>query len=157
MKKQASARNCFVCGVENVNGLQIRFYQAEPGKVVAECTIPKQYEGYPGIVHGGIISAVLDEVAGRTLTGDDPPRFMVTAQLSVRFRRPVPIEQPLQIFGYAKADRDRTAVAISEMRDKDNHLLAEAEVVLANIPPGLLSSEWDEREWMVYPDEEEHK
>jgi acyl-coenzyme A thioesterase PaaI-like protein len=159
MEKQASARNCFICGVENLNGLQIKFYQPEPGKVVANYSVPARFEGYPGIVHGGVVSAMLDEVAGRAFITGDPPRFMVTAKISVRFRKPVPIEQPLQLFGYAKEDKGRMAVAAGEIRDLDDNLLAEAEVILANMPAEVIeeNQEWDEREWMVYPDEEERE
>jgi acyl-coenzyme A thioesterase PaaI-like protein len=156
MEKQASAKHCFVCGVENLNGLQIKFYQPEPGRVVADCRVPACFEGYPGIVHGGIISAMLDEVAGRVFLNGDPPRFMVTAKLNVRFRNLVPVEQPLKLYGFDREDRGRIAVAIGEIRDIENNLLAEAEVVLANIPAGVVGGirEWDKREWMVYPDEE---
>jgi acyl-coenzyme A thioesterase PaaI-like protein len=159
MEKQASARNCFICGVENLNGLQIKFYQQEPGKVVANYSVPARFEGYPGIVHGGVVSAMLDEVAGRAFITGDPPRFMVTAKLSVRFRKPVPIEQPLQLFGFIKEDKGRMAVAAGEIRDLENNLLAEAEVILANMPAEVIeeNQEWDEREWMVYPDEEERE
>jgi acyl-coenzyme A thioesterase PaaI-like protein len=157
MDKQASARNCFICGVENQNGLRIKFYQPEPGKVVAHIVVPKSFEGYPGMVHGGIVSAMLDEVAGRAFITGNPPRFMVTAKLTVRFRRPVPIEQPVRLVGFAKEDKGRMAIATSELYDMSGTLLAEAEVVLANMPADIVEKhkDWDETEWMVYPDQEE--
>jgi acyl-coenzyme A thioesterase PaaI-like protein len=158
MEKQASARNCFICGVENQNGLQLRFYISEPGKVFADYTVPLRFEGYPGIVHGGVVAAMLDEVAGRAFITGDPPRFMVTAKLTVRYRKPVPVNQPLHLIGYAKEDKGRMAIAAGEIRDMQNNLLAEAEVVLANMPSEVVerNKDWDEREWMVYPDEEEN-
>jgi acyl-coenzyme A thioesterase PaaI-like protein len=156
MEKQASARHCFICGVNNQNGLQIKFYQSEPGVVVAHVVVPKHFEGYPGVVHGGIVSAMLDEIAGRAFLTGDPPRFMVTAKLTVRFRRPVPIEQPLKLLGNAKEDKGRMAIASSELHDMSGALLAEAEVVLANMPANIVEKQkdWDATEWMVYPDEE---
>jgi acyl-coenzyme A thioesterase PaaI-like protein len=158
MKKQASARNCFVCGIENKSGLQLRFYEVEPGKIVADYSVPVRFEGYPGIVHGGIVAAMLDEVAGRSFISGDPPRFMVTAKMTVRYRKPVPIDQPLQLVGYAKEDKGRVALAAGEIRDMEGNLLAEADVMLASIPAGVVDrqKDWDEREWMVYPDEEEN-
>jgi acyl-coenzyme A thioesterase PaaI-like protein len=74
MKKQSNSKNCFVCGVENIQGLQIDFYEVEAGKVTAAITVPQHFQGYPGIVHGGIIAAMLDEVAGRTVIQSEPPR-----------------------------------------------------------------------------------
>jgi acyl-coenzyme A thioesterase PaaI-like protein len=67
--KQANARDCFVCGVENPVGLHLKFYQTSPNEVTANLTVPEYYQGYPGILHGGIAAALLDEAAGRALMG----------------------------------------------------------------------------------------
>jgi hypothetical protein len=53
VKKQANSNQCFVCGVNNSFGLKIKFYEPQPGEVEAEIKLPKQYQGYPGVVHGG--------------------------------------------------------------------------------------------------------
>ncbi|HEX2979072.1 MAG TPA: PaaI family thioesterase [Anaerolineaceae bacterium] len=100
MIKQASARRCFVCGVENEHGLGLKFYETGPGEVIAEVTVPEHFQGYPGVVHGGIVASMLDEVAGRTLMGDVSPRFMVTARLTVRYRKPVPLGAKLVLKGH---------------------------------------------------------
>jgi len=65
MNKQPSSRHCFVCGVENSAGLHMSFYDVQPGVVEAQYTVPVHFQGYPGITHGGVISAMLDEVGGR--------------------------------------------------------------------------------------------
>ncbi len=80
-KLQPNSRHCFVCGLENPFGLQLRFYESVPGEIVAEYTVPEQYQGYPGVVHGGIVTAMLDEVTGRVHMNGDPPRFIYTARL----------------------------------------------------------------------------
>jgi hypothetical protein len=51
---QPNSRHCFVCGLENQFGLKLRFYETGPGEVTAEYTVPDQFQGYPGLVHGGI-------------------------------------------------------------------------------------------------------
>jgi acyl-coenzyme A thioesterase PaaI-like protein len=156
MKKQSNSKKCFVCGVENLNGLQINFYEVESGKVTAGVTVPNHFQGYPGIVHGGIIAAMLDEVAGRTVIEIDPPRWMVTAKLSVRYRKPVPVGKPLKLFGYLKEDTGLMVKAVGEIQDESGTVLAEAEVVLANFPPHLQQNLTllTQDEWMVYPDED---
>src|SRR5512138_720139 len=109
MKKQANSSHCFVCGLENTFGLQMKFYEDESGKVISNITIPRRFQGYPGIVHGGIIAAMLDEVSGRTITNSEATRWMVTASLSIRYRRPVPIEKPLRLEGTLTQDSGAVA------------------------------------------------
>jgi hypothetical protein len=70
-RKQPNSRHCFVCGLENEYGLGLRFYEIGPDEVTATVSIPEQYQGYPGVVHGGITAAMLDEVLGRAaMVGD---------------------------------------------------------------------------------------
>ena len=57
--KQPASRHCFICGRENPVGLKMDFYFVAPGQVLSELIIPAAYQGYPGMVHGGIIAAVL--------------------------------------------------------------------------------------------------
>lgn len=153
MKKQASGRQCFVCGVENPNGLHLKFYESGPGETHAEIIVPEQYQGYPGIVHGGVIAAMLDEVSGRAFMGDNPPRFMVTVKLSVRYRRPVPVGVLLVLKGHAGEDKGRAAYATGEVYDANGVLLAEAETVMADIPMDVGSTgNLSEDDWKVYPD-----
>ena len=55
-RKQPNSRHCFICGLENEVGLGMAFYEVGPGEVTAEVIIPEQYQGYPGVVHGGMLS-----------------------------------------------------------------------------------------------------
>jgi len=131
------------------------FYTIAPGQVRSDLVIPAFYEGYPGVVHGGIIATILDETGSRAFM-DDPTRFMVTAQLNVRYRKPVPSVSPLVIFGRAQDQRGRVSYAHSEIRDMKDIVLAEAELVLVDIPESQLEK-WDPKAlgWKVYPDLDE--
>ena len=155
MKKQANSKHCFVCGVVNFNGLQIKFYEDQPGAVHATVKVPEHFQGYPGIVHGGVIAAMLDEVAGRCVIGTDPPRWMVTARLSIRYRRPVPVETPLSLFGTLKEETGLLVKATGEIRDEAGAVLAEADVLLVNAPANMQVglAQLSQEEWMVYSDE----
>jgi len=155
--KQPNSLHCFVCGRQNPFGLQLSFYENEPGEVTAEYTVSEQYQGYPGIVHGGIVAAMLDEVTGRALMGPgDSPRFMYTARLEIHYRRNVPVGKKLRLVGRAGKRRNRSATATGEIYDVCGTLLAEAEAVLVDVPVELVDRvNLEALGWRVYPDEEE--
>jgi len=140
MIKQPNSNHCFVCGRENPYGLHLIFYESAPGEVIVEYTVPDQFQGYPGVVHGGVVAAILDEVTGRTHMGGFPPRFMFTARLNVRYRKNVPIGQPLKIIGRAGTIRERTATAIGQIFGPNGDLLAEAEAILVNVPDEIVNN-----------------
>lgn len=155
MNKQANSRNCFVCGVENPFGLHLMFYEDEPGRVVAEIKVPAHFQGYPGVVHGGVIAAMLDEVSGRTMLRGSPPRWMVTAKLDIRYRKPVPTEKRLYLEGQAKEDNGKVAVVTGIIMDADRVVLAESEAVMVNLPGNLAGQvSFGPDDWKVYPDPE---
>ena len=66
MTRLANSRYCFVCGPENQNGLHLDMESRGKGRVNGRFNLPKKFRGWPGLAHGGIISAILDEAAGRT-------------------------------------------------------------------------------------------
>jgi acyl-coenzyme A thioesterase PaaI-like protein len=148
---QPNSQHCFVCGLANPNGLQLRFYQTSPGEVTAEYTVPEHFQGYPGVVHGGIVAAMLDEVTGRAHMGGDPPRFMYTARLDIRYRKNVPVGQPLRLVGRAGKVKSRTATSQGFILRPDGEILAEAEAILVDLPDGVLeSSNLEALGWKVY-------
>jgi acyl-coenzyme A thioesterase PaaI-like protein len=151
---QPSSRHCFVCGVENPQGLHLKFYESGPGEVTAEYTLPENYQGYPGVAHGGIVAAMLDEVAGRCLMGDmDAPRFMFTARLNITYRKNVPVGQPLRLVGKAGETRARSATATSTIYDQAGNILAEAEALLVNVPEQVLQNvDLSKLGWQIYPE-----
>ena len=154
--RQPNSRYCFVCGLSNPVGLHLHFEETQPGEVVANVTLPAHFQGYPGITHGGIIAAMLDEVAGRAHMGSGPdPRFMFTASLKVRYRKNVPTEQPLHIVGTAGARKGRMAEATSAIYDAQGNLLADAEAILVDVPEGMVDGvDFEALGWRVYSDEE---
>jgi uncharacterized protein (TIGR00369 family) len=151
--KQPNSRHCFVCGVDNPCGLGMRFYGMDQGHVVAEYTVAEQYQGYPGVVHGGVIAAMLDEALGRAAMIEDHNRFWVTAKFEIRYRKPVPVGQPLQIHGRLQNDRGRRILATAELLLPDGSIGAEAEGMLMEVPDQFSSEEQLEAlGWKVYPD-----
>jgi acyl-coenzyme A thioesterase PaaI-like protein len=152
--KQPNSRNCFVCGVENKIGLKLKFYATAPGEVTSEINLTDAYQGYPGIVHGGVVAAMLDEAAGRSQMGNgDNPRFMFTGSLKVRYIKNVPIGKPLRLVGRAVDSRGRVAQAVSAIYDQLGDTLAEAQAILVNVPEeSLVDVDLAALGWSVYPD-----
>jgi len=154
MNKQPNSRKCFVCGIENPVGLHLKFYETSSGEITADYTAPEHFQGYPGVLHGGIVAAILDETAGRALMGDPAaPRFMFTGKLEVRYRKNVPVGQPLKVVGRAGRDKGRAAEATSAIYNQDGTLLAEADALLMNLPEAPDPSILEKLGWKVYPDE----
>jgi len=152
--KQPNSRMCFICGVENPVGLKLKIYEIEPGTIETTFTAPEHYQGYPGVVHGGIVATIIDEISGRALMGDpDNPRFMFTAKLEIRYRRNVPIGQPLKIVGKAKRVKSRTAEGWAGIFDQSGTLLAEGNSLLVDIPDEITASaNLESLGWKIYPD-----
>ena len=154
--KQPNSLQCFICGLENPIGLHMHFYETSPDEVTAEYTAPEHYQGYPGILHGGVTAAILDEAAGRAFMGSDPnaSNFMYTAELKVKYRKHVPVGQPLKIVGRRGKRIRWTAEASSAIYDTDGTLLAQAVAILVNVPEQLPAKDRELLGWKVYPDEE---
>jgi acyl-coenzyme A thioesterase PaaI-like protein len=154
--KQPNSRMCFVCGLQNPVGLHLHVYETGPGIVESAYTAPAHFQGYPGVLHGGIVGAIIDEIAGRALMGTDPnaSRFMFTAKLEVKYRQSVPIGQPLRIVGRAGRSRGKSAEAWAGIYHAEtDQLLAEGNALLVNVPENAFDpSRLDELEWRVYPD-----
>ena len=149
---QPNSRHCFVCGLENPFGLHLRFYTTAPGEVCVEYTVPQHYQGYPGVVHGGIVAAMLDEATGRVFMSDpNAPRFMYTAKLDIRYRKNVPVGVPLKVIGRAGKNKARTATATGAIYASDGELLAEAEALLVDVPAGVVDTvDLNALGWKIY-------
>lgn len=127
---------CFVCGRENPCGLKLKFYEDPESRTVqAEFVVPETYQGYPGVVHGGIIAAILDEVAGRAvMLHKDHEAFMVTLRLTVRYRKPTPVGVPLVAVGWVEQIGGAGAKVSGQIRLPDGTVTAEGEALLATAP-----------------------
>jgi acyl-coenzyme A thioesterase PaaI-like protein len=155
-KLQPNSHYCFVCGVSNPLGLKLRFYETAPGEVTVNHTVSEEYQGYPGVVHGGIVTSMLDEVLGRVHMGSDPQdtRFLYTARMTVHFRKPVPVGQPLRIVGRAEKTKKRAATSSAVIYGPEGDVLAEAEGLLVDVPAGIVQDvDLEALGWQVYPDE----
>ncbi|MFZ6031184.1 MAG: PaaI family thioesterase [Chloroflexota bacterium] len=138
MNLQYNSASCFACGLENLSGLRLRFYDNGKDRVYADFTVTPQHGGYPGMAHGGIVAAILDEVAGRTMMIGNPNGFFITARMDVRFRQPVPVGTPLAAVGWPLKRRASRLLAHAEILLDGRTVLAEADILYTGLPPNLL-------------------
>lgn len=155
MKKQANSRTCFVCGRDNDMSLKMSWYEDhETQQVRSTVTVPEHFNGYPGVVHGGIVSAILDETSGRAvMLKHGKNALMVSLKLEVTFRLPTPTGTPLTVIGWViKQSKSRARVA-GEIRLPDGTLTAECTAVVVRPPQKILDS-WEAEKpyWKVYDD-----
>ena len=154
MQQLPGSRGCYVCGQENPVSLRMTFFLQDSGEVTSEIVVSEDYAGYPGIVHGGNVAAMLDEAAGRAATADNPNRFAVTSRLAVRYRQPVPTNQLLKVTGRFIKKRGKVSQVYSEIRNEAGELLAEADGVFVDIAEDFTQGENPERlGWKVYQNE----
>ncbi len=123
---------CFVCGRENPIGLHAQFYEGDDGCVYVDFTPRDEHQGYPGVMHGGLVTALLDEIIGRTAIARD--LWCMTAKFEVRFHKPVPIGAALKLKGEITKSTGRLLEGHGEIRLTDGSLAAEARGTYLRIP-----------------------
>lgn len=95
---------CFACGPKNPFGLKLSFREQDD-TYLSEFIGQQQHQGYDGILHGGIVSTLLDEIMARYLYAKG--MTAVTARLEVRFNKPTPIGVPLLLKGRITKNKGR--------------------------------------------------
>jgi acyl-coenzyme A thioesterase PaaI-like protein len=96
--------NCFACGQLNEIGLHLKL-NLEAGRCWTELEMPRRFEGWEGIIHGGILCTILDEVMAWALVAEDS--WGVTARMSIEFRKAVTVGQAIRAEGWITESRRR--------------------------------------------------
>jgi uncharacterized protein (TIGR00369 family) len=122
------ARFCYACGDLNPIGLHLHFTINDDGWTWAPFVADKMHQGYPGYVHGGLVSTLLDEAMGWATYGAGI--WALTGKLELSFRKPVPTDETLTVRGRVVRDRGRLIEMEAELRDAAGTLLAQAKGVM---------------------------
>lgn len=125
LSKQLNSKNCIICGMENDLGLKASFYNMEGDVVASLFTFKDKHQSYPGRTHGGMISALLDELMGRALWLKHPDTYGVTTTMNITFRKPVPYGEQLKAKASITSDSPLWFSSKGFIYDKDDNLLAE--------------------------------
>ncbi|QDP79128.1 PaaI family thioesterase [Nocardia otitidiscaviarum] len=123
--------NCFGCGPESRSGLHIDFRRSGD-EVTGTVVFDECHQGAPGLVHGGVASAALDEAAGAILLGHTLPA--VTAQLNIAFSRPIPLGRPVTVRA-ALDRREGRKLHIAARLELDGETAATADALFIVVEP----------------------
>lgn len=113
--------NCFVCGDKNDCGLQVDFFY-DKGISRAEYTAGEKFQGYKDILHGGIISALLDEVMIKAVIARGI--LVVTVGIEIRFMKPVRIGERLILQGKVTGEQKKIFTAEGTVSNSKGEIVA---------------------------------
>ena len=158
-KKQHNSKMCFVCGLKNVAGLKASFYETDDGALVATFTPDAVHQSYPGRLHGGIAATILDETIGRTvMIGSDTEIWGVTLELTVEYKKPIPLDVELRVTGRLTEQNSRFFSGSGEILLPDGSAAALAKGRYMKVPMEKIAEFTEaEFEWGVVPREDDPK
>lgn len=114
---------CFGCGHNNPIGLKLKFTK-DGDTCRAEFTPDKAHQGWPGVVHGGILASLLDEAMSYAAYFEGVT--CLTASMQVRLRQPVKVEVPLVITASVTKNRKKLIEARAKVCLPDGTVVAES-------------------------------
>ncbi|MEX0800182.1 MAG: PaaI family thioesterase [Dehalococcoidia bacterium] len=123
---------CFGCGDANPEGLGIQF-EVEGRRVLGKFQARREHQGFPRVAHGGIAAAVIDEAMGWAMYAAGA--WAMTARLEVKYRRPMPLHEPLEVTAEVVRDRGSWLEAEAQIRLVGGPLIAEGKAVFMRLPP----------------------
>ena len=123
---EEDGNKCFACGTENTHGLKLEFYRIDDDNVMTELVPPSHWHGWQGLMHGGLQCVLLDEITAWAVAGLRDRRYFFTANLEVRYRKPVRLNQKLTVTGHIIQESERGSRVEGKIMDPDNQILSEA-------------------------------
>ncbi|MDO8847224.1 MAG: PaaI family thioesterase [Coriobacteriia bacterium] len=146
---QNVSRMCMVCGIENTAGLHARFFELDNGELVGVFRPRTEHQGYPGRLHGGLASTILDEAIGRAINLTDPSAWGVTVELTVRYRKPVPLDGDVVAHARITKDSGRLFEGTGEILLDDGTVAVEARGRYLRLPIDRIAEGDFEGEWFA--------
>ena len=149
--KQPNSKDCFVCGLDNEYGLKSSFYELENGDLLARFNPAGGHQGYPGRLHGGVSAAILDETIGRAVMKHDKNGVWgVTLEFSMKFRKPVPLDQEVVVRARVTSEKKRTFEGTGEIVLPDGSVAVEGKGRYLKLELGKITdSEFEGEQWEV--------
>lgn len=120
--------NCFGCGQNNPIGLRLK-YRREGDRVATDFTPGDDHQGWPGIVHGGVIATLLYEVIENYAYRARGEIAMMRG-VQIRFRRPAPAGKPIRAAAWETSRGPRAVAASAALTGPDGETIAEADAEL---------------------------
>ncbi len=150
LSKQKNSRMCFICGMDNPMRFKSQFYNMEDGSVITPVRYKVEHQSFPQRVHGGLIAAMLDELACRAYWVNGNYTLGVTTSMELKYRKPVPYEEDLFAQGYLIMDKSRMFKTFSKIIDAEGTVFAEATTTYLKLPPEKIAQNVDVHTEMPY-------
>ncbi|HEY8693667.1 MAG TPA: PaaI family thioesterase [Chloroflexota bacterium] len=125
-------QGCFGCGPANPIGLHLNFEHHPDGGVQARFTPGAEHQGWDGMMHGGLVTVLLDEAMAWAASASSTVYY--TGRLEVRYRQPVRSGTPLTVRGWIARNRGRTLETRAEVQSESGDTLAEATALFLRAP-----------------------
>ena len=154
-RKQYNSKLCCICGLKNNSGLQASFYETEGGELVATFVPTLEHQSYPGRLHGGLASAILDETMGRAiLVGNEKEIWGLTIELNVTYKKPIPLGVELKVVARISEENSRFFHGTGEIVLPSGEVAVVARGKYLKAPLEKIADfDRDENEWAVVPSE----
>lgn len=154
VQKQNNSDMCVVCGTKNSLSLGAKFYAVEGDMMVGVVTGRDEHQSYPDRMHGGMISALLDEVVGRAINCVEPDAFGVTSDMAVKFKKPVPLNEEIKIVGKLTKNTRLVFQAEGFVEDKAGNILATAKATYIKMTADKIAGQpLTEEQYFLVPDD----
>jgi len=169
-RAQNISRMCLVCGRDNQFGLHARFYELAPDEspaagasdgpagsgpaagreLLGVFRVREEHQSYPGRLHGGISSTILDETIGRAILLLQPGAWGVTVEFTVRFRKPMPLDEEVRCVARITRDTSRIFEGTGEILLADGSVAVEGSgKYIKQSLEGITDHDFIEREWFT--------
>jgi len=157
--KQHNSKLCFICGLKNSSGLKASFFETEGNELIATFTPTEEHQSYPGRMHGGIASAILDETIGRAVViGNAGQIWGITVELSVEFKKPIPLNKEVKVIGRITSQNSRFFEGTGEIILDAGEIAVTARGRYMKAPLSKIADfDPEENDWRVVADENDPK
>jgi Uncharacterized protein, possibly involved in aromatic compounds catabolism len=150
IRKQQNSKKCLVCGLKNDLGLKASFYETEDNEVIAIFKPLEEHQSYPGRLHGGIAGAILDETIGRAIMCKEETIWGVTAELNIKYKKPIPLDEELRVVGRITKDSKRLFEGTGEILLSNGDIAVTAWGKYMKMPIDKIADfNNEEQEWAV--------
>ena len=150
--KQNNSKMCLVCGLKNEFGLHTFFYELDNDELLGLFTPREVHQSYPGRLHGGIATAILDETIGRAIMIKHNEIWGVTVEFRTRFRQQVPLDTEIRVVGRIEKENRRFFEGSGEILLSDGSVAVQGYGKYIKLPLEKIADfDFDEEDWMVVP------
>lgn len=129
---------CYACGDQNLSGLKLRFDQPQDGILRSEVTFSKIHQGFKGVVHGGMLALVLDDIMVNLSWRQNIPA--VTGELTLRLKKPTPINEKIYLEAKLEREEKRVVYFSAQAKNTDGQVLATATAACPKVKQQILEA-----------------